>query len=150
MVSYLSCTTLDIIGLAGFNYSFNALHDLLNGSRDENELSSAFSKLFAATTQFNVLYLLKRQLTILRAITFDSRTRIVNQSQAAVRRIARQLVEEKKRALQSSRERNQAKDLLTLLIEANMTERGNGIERQMSDDEVMNQIPTFLIAGEYV
>jgi len=148
MVSYLSCTTLDIIGLAGFNYSFDALQHLLNDSRDENELSSTFSKLFAAVAQFNALNLLKRRLAILRVITFDRRTRIVNQSQAVVRRIARQLVEEKKRALQGSGEMPKAKDLLTLLIKANMTERGDGIDRKMSDDEVMNQIPTFLIAGE--
>ena len=147
MVSYLSCTTLDIIGLAGFDYSFDALHHLLNGSQDENELSSSFSKLFAATTKFNALALLKRQFAVLRVITFDSRSKIVNHSQEAVRRIGRQLVEEKKRALQSSQEKVEAKDLLTLLIKANMTEKGDGIDRQMSDEEVMNQIPTFLIAG---
>jgi cytochrome P450 len=149
MVSYLSCTTLDIIGLAGFDYSFDALQHLLNDNRDENELSSAFSKLFTATMQFNALTILKRQFAILRLITFDSRSRVINHSQKAVQRIGRQLVEDKKRALQASQEKVQAKDLLTLLIKANMTERGDGVDRQMSDEEVMNQIPTFLIAGVF-
>lgn len=66
-----------------------------------------------------------------------------------MRRIGKQLVAEKKRALlQGNEEGRKAKDLLTLLIKANMTDGGAYGDRQLSDEEVMNQIPTFLVAGK--
>lgn len=147
MVSYLSCTTLDIIGLAGFDYSFESLSHLANNDRNGSELSSAFNKLLASAAKFSTLSILKRVFSILRIITFDERSRAVNQSKAVVSKIGKQLIEEKRRALQSSKEDGRAKDLLTLLIKANLTDASEGGDRQLSDEEVVNQIPTFLIAG---
>lgn len=66
-----------------------------------------------------------------------------------MRKIGQRLVAEKKAALlQGSEEGKKAKDLLTLLIKANLSDGGASGDRQLSDEEVMNQIPTFLVAGE--
>jgi hypothetical protein len=46
IASYLSRATLDIIGLAGFGYSFNALTSSL---KEPNELSQAFKTVFRLT-----------------------------------------------------------------------------------------------------
>ncbi|KAF8816754.1 hypothetical protein BYT27DRAFT_7076267, partial [Phlegmacium glaucopus] len=43
-LSWMGRTTLDIIGLAGFNYKFNAL----SSDPDKNELMKAFSRIFKA------------------------------------------------------------------------------------------------------
>ncbi|KIM28235.1 hypothetical protein M408DRAFT_70205 [Serendipita vermifera MAFF 305830] len=146
MVSYLSCTTLDIIGLAGFDYSFDSLSHLANNDRNGSELASAFNKLLASA-KFSTLTILKVVFPVLRMITFDERSRTVNQNKAVISRIGKQLIEEKRRALQSSNEDGRAKDLLTLLIKANLADANEGGDRQLSDEEMVNQIPTFLIAG---
>ncbi|PVG01580.1 cytochrome P450 [Serendipita vermifera] len=167
ILSYLSCTTLDIIDLAGFNYSFGALKGLINrttqkgpstGSKSaeteaqgEDPLASAFSRTLDATTNgFSILQLLKMFIPIFRLITFDTRTRINAKSRAIVYRIGNEIVAERKQAI--SEEKNSgmsqssgSKDLLTLLIKANLADSGN--DRKLSDEEVMNQIPTFFLAG---
>ena len=47
MLSWLSRATLDIIGLGGFNYSFDALQQ----GEEANELSASFSQMFKGTQQ---------------------------------------------------------------------------------------------------
>ncbi|KAG8802377.1 hypothetical protein FRC18_007563, partial [Serendipita sp. 400] len=77
-----------------------------------------------------------------------------------MRRIGKQLVEERKRELgflppksgeQQSQERDApssgtGKDLLSLMIKANMSPDVSP-EQRMTDAEVMHQIPTFMVAG---
>lgn len=171
ILSLLSCTTLDIIGLAGFNYSFNALKGLplssqvppLDGGEshghghgdhggDGNELAMAFSRLFNSAERPPILNILKMWFPIFRLIRWDSRTRIETKGQQTMRKIGRQLVEEKKKALSQANlngneEGRKAKDLLTLLLKANLSDGDAHGDRQLSDEEVMNQIPTFLVAG---
>ena len=47
MLSWLSRATLDIIGLGGFNYSFDALQQ----GEEASELSASFSQMFKGTQQ---------------------------------------------------------------------------------------------------
>jgi hypothetical protein len=47
VLSWLSRATLDIIGLGGFNYSFDALKQ----GEEASELSSSFSEMFKSTQQ---------------------------------------------------------------------------------------------------
>ncbi|KAG8809782.1 hypothetical protein FRC17_003255 [Serendipita sp. 399] len=155
MLSHLSCTTLDIIGLAGFNYHFNSLTRLIKGDRDENELSLAFSQILNSMGKLRLLVFLKMWFPIFRLIRFDQRSRMEKSRQRTIQTIGTQLVQEKKRDLKLEMEKRQgstkAKDLLTLLIRANLAEGsgagGAGGDRTLSDEEVMNQIPTFLMAG---
>lgn len=82
-----------------------------------------------------------------RIITWDSRTRILRQAERTVREIGLRLVAEKKAALQTSQDKAKAKDLLTLLIKANMSNDKEHADKSLSSEEVLNQIPTFLMAG---
>ena len=56
VLSYLSRATLDIIGLAGLNFKFNALHPISKDwNRGESELSGVFARLFRAAGSHKVL-----------------------------------------------------------------------------------------------
>ncbi|PVG01579.1 cytochrome P450 [Serendipita vermifera] len=184
MLSYLSCTTLDIIGMAGFNYSFGALRTLINNTakktssaiatpqikietstedgpvelnsadakgQNEDPLASALSRTLDATTTGSPIFqLLKVYFPIFRLFTFDRRTRINNKSRAIIHKIGKEIVSERKQAIyeEKSSGMDQAggtKDLLTLLIKANLAD--DGTDRKLSDEDVMNQIPTFFLAG---
>lgn len=64
VLTWISKTTLDIIGLAGFNYAFNALDP--NGRVDE--LSEAFSDIFSASHNSRFLNMLQAFIPPLRLI----------------------------------------------------------------------------------
>jgi hypothetical protein len=190
MLAYLSCTTLDIIGLAGFNYSFGALKTLVNkvakksgpntisplttldmvhsaeSDSEENDvehhdpLSSAIGRTIDATTSgFPLLLFLKMYIPLFRLITFDRRSRLIRKSRGIINQIGKGIVKDRKSAIAEENEsgldrRGGARDLLTLLIKANLTDNGeakSGLsgsgDRRLSDEEVMNQIPTFFLAG---
>ncbi|KAJ7120541.1 cytochrome P450 [Mycena crocata] len=147
VLSWLSKATLDIIGLAGFNYKINAL-----GAEDHDtpdELAEAFEKVFAAETSggFNFFRFLQLRLPILRHIPtkIDKTTRA---SQATMMRIGRQLLAESKREISENGtfEMGRGRDLLTLLVRAN-TSKEIPASQQLSDEDVIAQVPTFLVAG---
>ncbi|CAG8513752.1 12915_t:CDS:2 [Acaulospora colombiana] len=187
VLAYLSCTTLDIIGTAGFNYSFGALktlvsktakksasrgtttqvkqefinhgeEDLDSDDTDEEHhdpLSSALARTIDSTNGgFTLLQLLKMYIPPFRLINFDSRSRLTRKSRVIINQIGKSIIKDRKNAIAEENEsgldkRGGAKDLLTLLIKANLAENGEGKigDRKLSDDELMNQIPTFFLAG---
>ncbi|PVG01578.1 cytochrome P450 [Serendipita vermifera] len=187
MLAYLSCTTLDIIGMAGFNYSFGALKTLVgktakksisntttnqmkqevinhnDAELDSDEidaehhdpLSGAISRTIDSTNGgFALLLLLKMYIPLFRLINFDSRSRLIRKSRVIINQIGKSIVKERKSAIAEENEsgldrRGGAGDLLTLLIKANLADNGDGKtgDRKLSDEEVMNQIPTFFLAG---
>jgi hypothetical protein len=66
-----------------------------------------------------------------------------------MKRIGTQLVEEKKAAVRAAAADSESKaplerDLLSILVRANMAA---GAGQRMNDDDVLAQIPTFLVAG---
>ncbi|PVG01506.1 cytochrome P450 [Serendipita vermifera] len=141
MLSYLSKTTLDVIGLAGFNYEFNALKD------ESSELSTAFESILQSTGGFPLFQVLKEHIPLLRYILrYDSLSRNLDRSQKTMREIGKKLIAQKKKEIEAEKEagnKRGSKDLLTLLIRSNMSEKAE----RLTDDEVLNQIPTFLLAG---
>ncbi|CAG8513792.1 12917_t:CDS:2 [Acaulospora colombiana] len=187
MLAYLSCTTLDIIGMAGFNYSFGALKTLVSktakkspsattisevkqevinhGEEDvesdetdaehHDPLSSALARTIDSTNGgFAFLLLLKMYIPLFRLINFDRRSRLIRKSRVIINQIGKSIVKDRKSAIAEENEsgldrRGGARDLLTLLIKANLTDNGEGKtgDRKLSDEEVMNQIPTFFLAG---
>jgi len=62
VLKWLSRTTLDVIGLAGFNYKFNAL----NAEETPNELSTAFNSVFDNLSKRSVLAFLQLEIPYLR------------------------------------------------------------------------------------
>ncbi|KAJ7124095.1 cytochrome P450 [Mycena crocata] len=143
--SWLSKATLEIIGLAGFNYRINALG--MQSQQDPDELSVAFDALFRAETSFGPMRILQLYFPLLRRI--PTRTdRIARKPQETMRRIGRQLLANNKRDIAESGtfDVGRARDLLNLLVRAN-TSKEVPIRQRLSDEDVLAQVPTFLVAG---
>ncbi|KAJ7254987.1 cytochrome P450 [Mycena haematopus] len=147
VLSWLSKATLDIIGLAGFNYKIDALG--AEGDAPPNELAEAFEAVFAAETGLSVARVLQMMFPVLRRLPLDDKR--IATAQATMKRIGRQLLTDSKRAsaedgtfeTETGRVR---RDLLTLLVRAN-TSKELPANQQLSDEDVIAQVPTFLVAG---
>ncbi|KZT61473.1 cytochrome P450 [Calocera cornea HHB12733] len=150
--SWVGRAALDIIGQAGFGYHFNALYD------ESNELFRAFHAMFEAMGQAQVIGLLRNRFRILRLIT-TKRDKIMKASLNTTNRIGMELVRAKKAAVQQEMRLSSSKaeegvekskivgrDLLSALIRANMAADLSPAHR-MSDEEVLAQISTFIVAG---
>ncbi|KDQ54054.1 hypothetical protein JAAARDRAFT_160991 [Jaapia argillacea MUCL 33604] len=155
VLSWLSRMTLDVIGLAGFNYKFNSLSAHLKPT----ELSKAFGTIFEKGQQMSLLALLQAFIPPLRLIP-TQRDWSMKKARKTMDRIGRELLAEKKAAIATSiaaeRGENkvtevgknsvQGKDLLSLLVRANMATDLKDSQR-LSDEDVLAQVPTFLTAG---
>ncbi|KIJ35946.1 hypothetical protein M422DRAFT_34466 [Sphaerobolus stellatus SS14] len=156
VVPWLGQATLDIIGLAGFDYEFNAL----NADGEKNELNQAFTTITKQGQRFGMFQIAQTFFSPLKLIpTKQSRT--IANATAVMDRLGRQFINNKKQAIlaeaaartkgtagQAYVEKNTltTRDLLSRLMVANMA---NDLpeNQRLSDEEVMAQIPTFLIAG---
>ncbi|TCD69777.1 hypothetical protein EIP91_006313 [Steccherinum ochraceum] len=140
--------TLDVIGLAGFNYEFDALAD-----GKPNELNNAFKTIFQGDTQLPILNMLRMFVPPLRIIP-TSRSLKTAAAMKVMRRIGMELIAEKKAAILSEKTQGadvekknvQGRDLLSLLIKANMSTDIPESQR-LSDADVLAQVPTFIVAG---
>ncbi|OCF32427.1 hypothetical protein I316_05853 [Kwoniella heveanensis BCC8398] len=147
VLSWLGKTTLDVIGLAGFNYDFRALED------PKNELADAYRKMFGASMEITVGAIIQAIVPFMRHIP-TKRVRTVKESRDVTRRIGQRLIEEKKKAISSVHaggrqlEKNEdiGNDLLSILIKANMAADLRP-DQKMTDEEVLAQITTFMLAG---
>ncbi|EIW62555.1 cytochrome P450 [Trametes versicolor FP-101664 SS1] len=147
----ISKATLDIIGMAGFNYDFQAL----DAGDTSNELSAAFQKLFTNLRTFSLFGYLMAFLPIFKLIP-NPRLKKVEEAADVINRVGSKLVTDQKAATaQAAAEKHvqgperkdlQGRDLLTLLIKANMA-TDIPDNQKMTDEDVISQIPTFLIAG---
>ncbi|KAI0824809.1 cytochrome P450 [Trametes gibbosa] len=146
----LSKTTLDIIGVAGFGYDFHAL----DPEGKPNELNMAFRRLFGVTRPGSLRLYLAAFFPILKLIP-HKRARETKASADVIRRIGSQLVTDRKTATMRAamethhsikRKDLQGRDLLTLLIKANLA-TDVPESQKLSDVDVFGQIPTFLLAG---
>ncbi|KAJ8691551.1 hypothetical protein PTI98_011113 [Pleurotus ostreatus] len=138
--------TLDVIGLAGFNYTFDAL----NENATPNELSQAFSTIFHSGTNNRTVMVLRVISPVFRYLR-TSRDAVAEQAQVVMGRIGRELLNSSKAAVaQSEKEIGdrslRSRNLLSLLVRAN-TAAGIPESHRLQDEDVLAQIPTFLVAG---
>ncbi|KAI0717342.1 cytochrome P450 [Fomitopsis betulina] len=146
----LTKMTLDVIGLAGFNYDMDALH--IGG--ESNELNSAFSVIFGhASNAPSIFRTLRLVFPILQYIPTPE-TRRIAKAKKIMHRVGLELIREKRARIMGMSHREkaekqtdmQSRDLLTLLIKANM-----GLDipehQRMSEEDILAQVPTFLVAG---
>ncbi|PPQ81273.1 hypothetical protein CVT25_015057 [Psilocybe cyanescens] len=158
---WLGRATLDIIGLAGFGYTFNALTD------DSNELARAFSVIFSTARKFRVMTILQAWFPFLRR--FRRNNAAMAQAQQTMRRIGLELIDEKRQTIMLERDSYlhestkvvsalqdhtnspsqgvkelHGRDLLSVLIHSNLS---SDASQRMSEEEVLGQIATFLAAG---
>ncbi|KAJ6592843.1 cytochrome P450 [Mycena capillaripes] len=145
ILSWLSKATLDIIGLAGFNYRINALGTDDNDTPDE--LAEAFESLVESETGFSLIRFLQFRYPIFRGIPTARDNNFVK-SQATMTRVGMKLLAESKQQIAESGtfETGHGRDLLTLLVRAN-TSKEIPASQQLSDKDVLAQVPTFLVAG---
>jgi len=139
VLSWLSKTTLDVIGLAGFNYKFDAL------TNHRSELNDAFDAVFRTSSIASLLSRLKALFPVLRIIPSEQDARI-RQAQDTMARIGNQLLRESKAKAAGTGEKASGRDLLSLLARANMAFDLPESQR-MSDKDVLAQVPTFIVAG---
>ncbi|KAI9068653.1 cytochrome P450 [Trametes sanguinea] len=148
----LTKMTLDVIGLAGFNYRFDSLDP--NGK--PNELNQALQEIFTPPEQMTKLMILRNLFPIFSIIP-DADLRREKRARNVMNRIGMQLMAEKKAAIRREMSETKEKDgigrndmrgrdLLTLLIKANMATDVPDNQR-LSDEDVLAQVPTFLVAG---
>ncbi|KAJ7088821.1 cytochrome P450 [Mycena belliarum] len=137
--------TLDIIGLAGFNHNINALGTQSDDAPDP--LAVAFETLSASERQVTLWRILQGVYPIFRHIPTRADS-IGRAAQAEMTRIGRQLLASSKRDIADTGtfETGGARDLLNLLVRAN-TSKEIPIHQRLSDEDVLAQVPTFLVAG---
>ncbi|KZS96665.1 cytochrome P450, partial [Sistotremastrum niveocremeum HHB9708] len=148
-VPWLSRVTLDIIGLAGFDYAFNAT----NPEGMDDGLQKAFKTAFGGVARFDAWGLLVAWFPALRKIP-TKRERDIRQAQATMRRIGKKLIADKKKAILESIGKDgkveeksvEGKDILSILIRANMATDLPESAR-LSEEDVLAQVPTFIVAG---
>ncbi|KAF8556684.1 cytochrome P450 [Imleria badia] len=149
VVPWLTRVTLDIIGLAGFNYDFDALES----SGQPTELGEAFSTMFSASQKITILDILRTLIPVLQLIPNDE-GRKLQVAQNIMTQIGKELLTKAKAAaLASATEKGEieknslhGRDLLSLLVKANMATDIPESQR-LSDKDVIAQVPTFLVAG---
>ncbi|KAI9460712.1 cytochrome P450 [Russula earlei] len=147
---WLNKVTLDIIGLAGFNYSFDSLH---SPDQKQNVLYGAIRSILASPRDFS--FVLQLFFPMFRPIP-THRSRVLDRAFKEIRRVGSQLIQEKKTAVVAERNANgsgavekqdvRGHDLLSLLIKSNIA-ADMPESMRMSDEEILSQIPTFLLAG---
>ncbi|KAF7328914.1 hypothetical protein MVEN_02521200 [Mycena venus] len=142
ILSWLSKATLDIIGLAGFNYRFDNL-----SSEGTSELGKALADIFQAGMTMNFIRVLQAWIPAFRVIP-TKMDRTMEASRAKMMKIGRQLLQEsrKEMAEDGTFEKGRSRDLLSLLVRAN-TAKDISASQRLSDEEVLAQVPTFLVAG---
>ncbi|KDQ21004.1 hypothetical protein BOTBODRAFT_51026 [Botryobasidium botryosum FD-172 SS1] len=152
MFLWLSRVTLDIIGLAGFDYPFNALSQ----TGEENALSAAFTAAFD-TMNSTALSMVRLWMPALRFLIPDKskRWKRMKEGHVAMDRIGKEIVEDKKLALAGvsggkdgglTRSSIKGRDILSNIIKANMAVDAPESQK-LTDDEVQAQISTFMVSG---
>ncbi|KAK7002345.1 cytochrome P450 [Favolaschia claudopus] len=143
VLSWLNKTTLDIIGLAGFDCTFNSLN-----SSQPTELAAAFSATMRATSALSLFDIVRAWFPVFRFIPtkFTTMTGI---SQATMQRIGREIIGGTKAEMAENGgfgTGGGGRDLLSLLMRAN-TAKDVPESQRLSEEEVLAQVPTFLAAG---
>jgi cytochrome P450 len=128
---WLSRATLDIIGIAGVDFDFNAIED------PNTELSRTYRTIFVQTNQARILQLLGLifPIRLLRLIPAKRNSDIRNASKT-IRRISRELIEQKQRKL-AEKGASTGKDILSVALKSG----GFTVEN------LVDQTMTFLAAG---
>ncbi|KAK7438395.1 hypothetical protein VKT23_018009 [Stygiomarasmius scandens] len=144
VLSWLSRMTLDVIGLAGFNYKFDAL----NPEGEINELNRAFNLIFGDGNRFDFWGLLQAFFPVLRVLP-SARPAAIGQAMNTMTRIGSEILRDSKSSLAGTGEKGnnwRARDLLSVLLRSNM-DTNLPEDQRMSDEDVISQVPTFLVAG---
>ncbi|EJD01989.1 cytochrome P450 [Fomitiporia mediterranea MF3/22] len=137
VLSWVSRATLDIIGLAGFHYRF----DSLNERQEPDALNKAFEVLLRGDDDSRFLRILQASIPIIRSIP-NRRVTQVREAHNTMHWIGERLLKDR----QAGGTLEKGRDLLSVLLRANMDTELPDSQR-MTDEDVLAQVPTFLVAG---
>ncbi|KAF9456799.1 cytochrome P450 [Collybia nuda] len=139
---WISRASFDVIGLTGFDYHFNSLED------ETEDVYLAYRRLFDMADKGAPLRtVIELYFPIIRKIWPDERTKIMDASLRVVDKAGKKLIAQKKAMVISEQDNEkviQEKDILSLLIKANLS---TDPAKRLSDEELLNQCSTFLLAG---
>ncbi|KAI0250884.1 cytochrome P450 [Lactifluus subvellereus] len=149
--TWLNKVTLDIIGLAGFNYTFDSLH---SPDEKQNNIYEAIRSVLSAPAR-DLILALQLFFPAFRFIP-TARERTLDRAFQEIKHIGSGLIEDRKAAVLAERSANgsgvvekqdvQGHDLLSLLVKSNIA-ADMPENMRMSDSEILSQVPTFLLAG---
>ncbi|KZT55977.1 cytochrome P450 [Calocera cornea HHB12733] len=142
VVPYLTRATFDVIGLAGFGYSFDALRG------EEDPLYLAFQRLFGSISGFTLRMYLGIYMPWLDEYFPDERVKTIRQSRQVIDSTVKRWIEDRQAEIGGEkagvRANDSPKDLLTLMIQEIVSAAP---KTPMADDLVIAQVNTFLMAG---
>ncbi|KAN0087796.1 Cytochrome P450 [Tylopilus felleus] len=147
---WLSRATLDVIGIAGFGYRFNAL------SGQNDELADAYHLIFTTAKKLQLRTILEAWIPLLRK--FRPHSEEMEKAHHHLTRIGLELIGERKKTTINEIDARRcwdnkwnddslspiAPDLLSVLVQSNMASFAS---QRMTTPEVLCQISTILIAG---
>ncbi|KZP00662.1 cytochrome-450 hydroxylase [Calocera viscosa TUFC12733] len=140
---WMSRATFDVIGLAGFDYEFNALEG------ESNPVYVAYREMFQVGLDegFTARSILEVYLPFLKSFWPDQRTKTIKRSHEIIYGIGRELLKRKKQEVDTAPASPQGpKDLLTLMIRSNLSS-GITKDQRISDREMLDEINSFFFAG---
>ena len=139
IISWLSRTTLDVIGLVGFDHVFNSLDN------PDSKLAVATAMLIqprGITVSGIMLQLASLYLPLVGRIP-NERANALKASAKLLNEAAQSIIDERKQmAMNGNLDKN---DLISRMIKANL--ETNNPKEMMSDEELSGQVITFLLAG---
>ncbi|KAF7967767.1 hypothetical protein HWV62_33223 [Athelia sp. TMB] len=154
VLAWLSRATLDVIGLAGFGYEFNALTPRAPGESGD-ELAEAFATIFSTARKFRIMTILQVWFPLLRRFRRNNATMAA--AQATMHRIGTRLIGARRAQVEAELLAAKAgsdgidgdttvlgRDLLSVLIRSNLTTTPAA---RLSPRETLCQISTFIAAG---
>ncbi|KAJ7617667.1 cytochrome P450 [Mycena polygramma] len=150
VLGWLSKMTLDVIGQAGFDYQFDSMHK-------SNEVHEAFHNLFhfpglsrqVRAIQPSIPLLRHMPPTMVHFLTGTSDKNTFSDGRRTLFTLGRRLLVDGKAAITAAggpKAVSSARDLFSLILRANMSSDVPE-DHRMSDNEVIGQIPTFMLAG---
>lgn len=142
---WISRATFDVIGLAGFDYNFNAIEN------ESNELFSAYKEMFevAISQSRPIRTIFRIYAPFLSSLFPDKTLQTVKRCQGVIHRVAGHLVQEKKAKIAQGLEAGvpyAGRDLLSLLLKSNVA-TDLPMDQRISDADILHNINTFMFAG---
>ncbi|EAU92951.1 cytochrome P450 [Coprinopsis cinerea okayama7 len=136
---WLSRTTFDIIGLGGFDYSFNSLED------ESEPIHMAFRRMFRTTDNgIGLRDIVEMYFPIINSLWPDEAYKTVRESRQLIGEAGERIISQKRERILAEGKDFSSKDILSLLIKANMSTDPSS---QLSDKDLLDQCTTFLLAG---
>ena len=143
VTKWINRATLDIIGLAGFGFDFDSL------TSEDQEISSTYRKLFQPDAATRISILLRGIFPPFKYLPLRANVELYK-ARKTIRDTALSMIRLKQAQGKDTEGRGE-RDILGVMIEENRKNRESGLAHDaLSEEEMVNQVMTFLAAGYIV